>query len=140
MFKVMVVSHGLLASELAKAAETIIGEPVRVKPVSIGWDQDVDEARRTIQEALDEADGGGGAIILTDMFGGTPTNISLTFLDEGKVEVITGVNLPMLIKLATLQNEGKGLGEAATLTRDRGKQSIFVASEILSGEETPGDK
>ncbi len=140
MFKVLVVSHGLLASELVKAAETIIGEPVRVKPVSIGWNQDVDEARQTIQDALDEADGGGGAIILTDMFGGTPTNISLTFLDEGKVEVITGVNLPMLIKLATLQNEGKGLGEAATLTRDRGKQSIFVASEILTGEKTPGEK
>lgn len=137
MFGVLVVSHGLLASELVGAAKTIVGEDMKhFKPVQIGWDQDMEQARSAIQSAVEEMDGGDGVIILTDMFGGTPTNISLTFLQEGKVEVITGANLPMMIKLATLQKEERDLKSAAKIARDRGQQSIVVASDILSTKET----
>jgi len=135
MFGVLVVTHGLLASELVKAARTIVGsECERIMPVSIGWNQDMDKARRKIESAIEELANDEEVIILTDMFGGTPTNISLTFLEEKQVEVITGVNLPMLIKLATLQEEGVAFDEAARMARDRGRQSIFVASEILNGK------
>jgi PTS system mannose-specific IIA component len=137
MFGVMVVTHGLLASELVKAAETIVGNKLtRMVPVSIGWNQDMEKARRKIETAVEELSDGDGVMILTDMFGGTPTNISLTFLEEDHVEVVTGVNLPMMIKLASLQEEGNGLMSSAKLVRDRGKQSIFVASEVLNGQDS----
>lgn len=130
------MTHGLLASELVKAAETIVGEQMeQMMPVSIGWNQDMEEAREKIQSALEEVSDGDGVIILTDMFGGTPTNISLTFLEEAKVEVVTGVNLPMLIKLANLRKNGRQIAKSAALVRDRGQQSIFVASEILNSKE-----
>lgn len=137
MFGVLVVSHGQLAKELLEAARTIVGSIERAIPVSIGWDQDIDKARETIQDAIDKVNDGNGAIILTDMFGGTPTNISLTFLSEGSVEVITGVNLPMVIKLATLQREGVDISEAARVVKQRGQNSIYIASEILNGKEVP---
>ena len=139
MFGILVVSHGQLAAELVHAAKTIVGEIERITPVSIGWDQDMEKAQETIRKAIDKVDDKDGVIILTDMFGGTPTNISLTFLKEGSVEVITGVNLPMLIKLATLQQEGAELSEAAKTVKHRGQHSIFIASEILNGKETVED-
>jgi PTS system mannose-specific IIA component len=95
----------------------------------------MEKARLKIESSIEELTGDGGVIILTDMFGGTPTNISLTFLEEEHVEVITGVNLPMLIKLITLQEEGTDSVTAARLARDRGQQSIFVASEILNSKD-----
>lgn len=135
MFGILIVTHGLLASELVKAAKTIVGGSMeRIMPVSIGWNQDMEKARRKIESAIEELAGEEGVIILTDMFGGTPTNISLTFLEEEQVEVLTGVNLPMVIKLITLQDEGADLTSAARLARDRGQQSIFVASEILNAK------
>ncbi len=141
MFGVLVVTHGLLASELVKAAQTIVGGSMEsTVPVSIGWNQDMEQARKKIENAIKDLDSGDGVVILTDMFGGTPTNISLTFLEEKQVEVITGVNLPMLIKLATLQQEGVDAVEAARLARDRGQQSIFVASEILNGKNPAEEK
>ena len=141
MFGVLVVTHGLLASELVKAAQTIVGGSMEYTvPVSIGWNQDMEQARKKIENAIKDLDSGDGVVILTDMFGGTPTNISLTFLEEKQVEVITGVNLPMLIKLATLQQEGVDAVEAARLARDRGQQSIFVASEILNGKNPAEEK
>ena len=135
MFGVLIVTHGKLGVELLDAAQTIVGHEIGgFVPVQIGWDQDIDNAREKIEQALTDFADGDGVIILTDMFGGTPTNISLTFLEQGRVEVITGVNLPMMIKLATLQSEGGDIARAAKMIRDRGQQSIFVASEILNGE------
>ncbi len=137
MFGILIITHGLLASELVKAAKTIVGASMeKIMPVSIGWNQDMEKARRKIESAIEELSDEEGVIILTDMFGGTPTNISLTFLEEDQVEVLTGVNLPMVIKLITLQDEGADPTSAARLARDRGQQSIFVASEILNAKDS----
>src|SRR6201993_3744222 len=94
----LIVTHGRLAIELLNAAEMIVGESHHLAAVSIGWHDDVDIARGMIEKAIERVKSPDGVLILTDMFGGTPTNIASTFLDYGKVEVITGVNLPMLIK------------------------------------------
>ncbi len=126
----MVVSHGQLAQELVNAARTIVGEVPGVVAVSIGWSDDVGAARDAIERALAEA-GGGDVLILTDMFGGTPTNVSLPFLSP-RVEIVTGVNLPMLIKLTSLR-EGD-LVEVARVVRDQGKGAIYVASEVLGAK------
>src|SRR6185503_18915951 len=98
----LIVTHGRLAIELLNAAEMIVGEIHHIAAVSLGWHDDVDMARNMIEKALERVSGPDGVLILTDMFGGTPTNIASTFLETGRVEVITGVNLPMLIKLAQL--------------------------------------
>jgi PTS system mannose-specific IIA component len=127
MIGLVVVSHGQLAVELVNAARTIVGEIPGVAAVSIGWSDDVSRGKEAIGRAIAEA-GGGDVLVLTDMFGGTPTNLSLLFLSE-HVEVVTGVNLPMLIKATSLR-EG-GLGDAARALRDQGKGSIYVASELL---------
>lgn len=127
MIGIVVVTHGQLAVELVNAARIIVGEIPRVAAVSIGWSDDVAVARDAIERALADV-GQEGALILTDMFGGTPTNLSLPFLSP-KVEIVTGVNLPMIIKLTSLR-EGD-LVEVARAIRDQGKGAIYVASEIL---------
>jgi PTS system mannose-specific IIA component len=127
MIGIVVVTHGNLAGELVQAARTIVGEIPAIKAVSIGWADDAVEARGAIETALLEV-GSEGALILTDMFGGTPTNLSLPSLSE-RVEIVTGVNLPMLIKL-TSHREGD-LKEIARVIRDQGKGAIYVASEVL---------
>jgi len=127
MIGIVVVTHGQLASELVNAARTIVGDIPRIAAVSIGWTDDVTAARNAIAGALEEV-GGGPALILTDMFGGTPTNVSLPFLSP-QVEIVTGVSLPMLIKLTTLR-EG-ALADVARAVRDQGKDAIYVASEVL---------
>ncbi len=127
MIGIVVVTHGQIASELVKAACTIVGDVPGIAAVSIGWTDDMAAAREVIERTLGEL-GGGDALILTDMFGGTPTNVSLPFLSP-KVEIVTGVNLPMLIKVVTLR-EGDLL-EVARAARDQGKGAIYVASEIL---------
>jgi PTS system mannose-specific IIA component len=127
MIGIVVVSHGLVAEELVKAARTIVGEIPAIAAVSIGWTDDMTVARDAIARALDSV-GGEKVLILTDMFGGTPTNVSLPFL-SAKVEILTGVNLPMLIKLASLR-EGDLL-EVARAIRDQGRGAVYVASEIL---------
>jgi PTS system mannose-specific IIA component len=124
---VVVVTHGELASELVSAARTIVGEIPRIAAVSIGWGDEAANARAAIEAALAEV-GSEGALVLTDMFGGTPTNLSLPSLSE-RVEIVTGVNLPMVIK-ATTQREGD-LKEVARVIRDQGKGAIYVASELL---------
>jgi mannose PTS system EIIA component len=124
---IVVVTHGALAAELVNAARTIVGDIPAIAAVSIGWTDDMGSARAAIERALAEV-GGGDVLILTDMFGGTPTNVSLPFLSP-KVEIVTGVNLPMLIKLTTLR-EGD-LVEVARVIREQGKGAIYVASEIL---------
>ena len=130
---VVIVSHYRLGEEMLQAARLIVPDAPRFFAVGIEPKQRVDEMRATIAAALDAADQGHGVLVLTDMFGGTPSNIALSFLDDRRVEVVTGVNLPMLIKLATLREE-KALEELAGFVKDYGRRNISVAREILPEE------
>lgn len=127
----VIVTHGQLATELLAAAEMIIGPIAHIAAISIGWHDDVDVARDEIEGAIKRVSEGGGVIILTDMFGGTPTNIASMFFVEGEVEVVTGVNLPMVIKLAS-QTEAEPLATVAGRVRDQGQQAIYLAGELLA--------
>ena len=127
----LIVTHGRLAIELLNAAEMIVGEVHHITAVSIGWHDDVQTATGMIQKALERVQSPDGVLILTDMFGGTPTNIASTFLDHEKTEVVTGVNLPMVIKLAQIE-AGQSLAAAAKLVREQGQSSIYIASHLLS--------
>ena len=127
----LIVTHGRLAIELLNAAEMIIGEIHHITAVSLGWHDDVAMATSMIEKAIERVNGPDGVLILTDMFGGTPTNIASTFLDQGKIEVVTGVNLPMLIKLAQME-EGQTLASAANLVLDQAQSSIYIASQLLA--------
>jgi PTS system mannose-specific IIA component len=126
MIGIVVITHGGVAEELVNAARNIVGEIPAIAAVSIGWSDDPTAANAAIERGL--AAVGGSALVLTDMFGGTPTNLSLPFLSE-RVEIVTGVNLPMVIKASALR-EGS-LVEVARAVREQGKGSIYVASEIL---------
>jgi PTS system mannose-specific IIA component len=130
---VLIVTHYRLGEEFLQALRLIVPGAPEFYAVSIDPKQSVDEMRTAISAAMGEADTGSGVLVLTDMFGGTPSNISLSFLEERQVEVVTGVNLPMLIKLATL-SEDKTIEELARLIRDYGQRNISVASEILPEE------
>jgi PTS system mannose-specific IIA component len=136
MIGVVVVTHGQLAAELVSAAETIVGDLPRMRAVSIGWHEDVQDARQEIEAAITAVSGPEGVIIATDMFGGTPANLGITFLETGKIEVVTGVNLPMLIKLAGLRDTSNVL-DAARQIREHGRNAIWVASDLLSGAGGP---
>jgi PTS system mannose-specific IIA component len=127
----VIVSHGQFANELLAAAEMIIGPVAHVTAISIGWQDDVDAARDEVERSIARVSQGGGVLLLTDMFGGTPTNIAAMFLAEGEVEVVTGVNLPMVIKLAGQTSEG-ALSEVARLVRDQGREAIYLAGELLA--------
>lgn len=129
---VVVVTHGQLATELVNATEMIVGDLPQFTAVSIGWHDDVEVARQGIGEAVARVQGEMGTLILTDMFGGTPANLGVTFLEPGKVEVITGVNLPMLIKLAR-EPESGDLITVARAMRDHGRSAMWVASDLLAG-------
>jgi len=133
MIGVVVVTHGQLATELVNAAETIVGDLPQFAAVSIGWHDDVDDAREEIRQAIARVQGPEGVLILTDMFGGTPANIGLTFLEVDRLEVITGVNLPMLIKLAGQQKSTDLLAVARDM-REHGRNAIWVASDLLRSE------
>jgi PTS system mannose-specific IIA component len=126
----LIVTHGRLAIELLNAAEMIVGEIHHITAVSLGWHDDVDMATTMIEKALSRVKGPEGVLILTDMFGGTPTNIASTFLDDG-VEVVTGVNLPMVIKFAQI-GESQTLAAAARIVKEQGQSSIYIASDLLS--------
>jgi PTS system mannose-specific IIA component len=132
---VVVVTHGQLAIELVNAAEMIVGDLPQFTAVSIGWHDDVNDAREEIVQAIERVRGEEGVLLLTDMFGGTPSNLGLTFLEKDRIEVITGVNLPMLIKLAQLP-KSQDLLAAARQMRDDGRSAIWVASDLLRGEKT----
>jgi PTS system mannose-specific IIA component len=127
MIGIVVVTHGRLAEELVRAARAIVGEIPGIAAVSIGWSDDMAAGHAAIEAALTEV-GGGKTLILTDMFGGTPTNVGLSFLSP-HVEIVTGVNLPMLIKLVGLR-EGELL-DVARVIREQGKGAIYVASDLL---------
>ena len=131
---VVVVTHGQLAAELVNSAEMIVGDLPHFAAVSIGWHDDPTVAREAIAAAIARVQGPSGVLLLTDMFGGTPSNIGLTFLETNKVEIITGVNLPMLIKLAHLQTSSDLLGVAREM-REIGRNAIWVASDLLRGEK-----
>lgn len=133
MIGVVVVTHGQLATELLNATETIVGDLPGFAAVSIGWHQDAEDARSEIENAIARVDAGTGVLILTDMFGGTPSNLAMSFLRPDKVEVLTGVNLPMLIKLVNL-GEQADLLTAAREMREHGRHAIWVASDLLRGE------
>lgn len=134
MIGILLVTHGRLAEELRAAAMTIQPDLTHVVAVSLEWNQTGEDARDRISKGLAEADEGDGAIILTDMFGGTPTNLTLSFLQRDRIEIVTGVNLPMLLKCAALQKSGKSVSEVAHLARERGQRSIYVASDLLADE------
>ena len=131
MIGVVVVTHGQLATELVNAAEMIVGDLPRFTAVSIGWHDDVDTARSEVERAIKDVSQGAGVLLMTDMFGGTPTNIASMFLEEGAIEVVTGVNLPMLIKLSSQQEPGS-LADVARHVCDVGRQGIYVASDLLT--------
>jgi PTS system mannose-specific IIA component len=129
-----VVAHFKLASEMQAATELIVGKQEQFVSVDIAPDQNVDEIKNRIVAAISEVDSGDGVIILTDMFGGTPSNISLSFLEEGKVEVVTGVNLPMLIKVATYRSQ-QGLTELAHFIAQYGQKNIYLATDVLKARK-----
>jgi PTS system mannose-specific IIA component len=131
----LVVTHEHLARELVQATRKIVGDVQHLEAVSIGWDYNVDEARKLVESGLRAVKRKGGILILTDMFGGTPTNISLSFLERDAVEIVTGVNLPMLIKFFNLEPD-LSLQEIAARIRDKGRESIHIAMEYLQPEKT----
>ena len=134
MIGVIVVTHGQLANELVNVAQTIVGELPRLVAVSIGWHDDPTVARDAISGAIARLQGADGVLILTDMFGGTPSNLGLTFLEAHRVEIITGVNLPMLIKLSRPPKKTDLLTLAREIRED-GRNAIWVTSDLLRGEK-----
>jgi PTS system mannose-specific IIA component len=132
MIGLVVITHGRLAEELVGAAQAIVGEEQNIAAVTIGWDDEVAEARSRILEGIASVDHGDGVILLTDMFGGTPTNVALSLMGEGHLEILTGANLPMIIKFTNLR-EVVGLEECARILAEKGRQSIHVASAVLAG-------
>ena len=132
MIGVVVVTHGQLATELVNAAETIVGDLPNFSAVSIGWHEDVQDAREAIAAAIERVKQPGGVLLATDMFGGTPSNLGITFLEQDKIEIVTGVNLPMLIKAASLK-DAASLTAVARSLREHGRNAIWVASDLLSG-------
>lgn len=135
----VIVSHGQLANELLKAAEQVVGDLNHITSVSIGWNDDVEQSQKEIKTAIEKVSKNKkGVLLLTDMFGGTPTNISAMFIKKNEVEVITGVNLPMVIKIAS-QNNGLTLSELAEAVEAQGKQSIYRAEELLTPQKLKKD-
>ncbi len=130
MLGLIVVTHGGVAEELVKAAKKILGEVESLEAVSIDWDDDVTDATARVEKAIKQVDKGEGVLVLTDMFGGTPTNLSLALLEPGRVDIVTGVNLPMLIKF-TNHRDQYALTDAAGRIAEQGRQAIHVASELL---------
>ncbi len=132
MIGVVLVTHGRLGTEFIAALEHVVGEPQKnMAAVCIGPDDDMEKRRREIIDSVARADEGDGVVLLTDMFGGTPSNLAISVLDQGRVEVIAGVNLPMLIKLAGLRDSGS-LATAVAEAQRAGRKYINVASQLLT--------
>ena len=137
MIPVLVLTHGNLATELLQAAQTIDPSLTgQAAAMSLPWDVDSDEASHSLKKQLRELDQGEGTLILTDMFGGTATNLALPLLEREKIEIVTGVNLPMLVKLSSLQGRSLSLDELANGLTAAGQKSIRVASEFLHARTT----
>lgn len=132
MIGALIVSHGNLAGELLNAARQIEADVAGIEAVPLAWSDSVDEAREKIAAALGRIGRDRrGVIIFTDMFGGTPSNLSLSFLEEGRVEIVTGVNLPMIVKFAMLKEESKDVATLAHVISEKGAKAIRVASDLL---------
>ncbi len=127
----VVISHGQVATELVAAAEAVVGDAGHIAAVSIGWHDDVEMAKDEISRAITNVSTGDGVLLLTDMFGGTPTNIAAMFLKDNEVEIVTGVNLPMVIRLAS-GSSGGSLREIAQEIEEQGKEAICQAGSLLS--------
>ncbi len=131
MIGVVLVTHGRLASEFIEALEHVVGAQSNMSAVCIGPDDDMEQRRQEIIDSVAKADDGDGVVLLTDMFGGTPSNLAISVLDQGRVEVIAGVNLPMLIKLASLR-ASEPLASAVVQAQQAGRKYINVASQLLA--------
>jgi PTS system mannose-specific IIA component len=133
MIGLVIVTHGGLAVEFRAALEHVVGPQKQLETVSIGPEDDMTVRRREILEAIKRAEAGNGVVVLTDMFGGTPSNLAISVMDEANVEVIAGINLPILVKLASIREEAS-LAEAVSRAREAGRKYIKVASQELAGE------
>jgi PTS system mannose-specific IIA component len=134
----LIVTHGRLANELLSAAQKIEAKTGVMEAVPLEWTDSVDEAREKIRLALERIGEADGVIIFTDMFGGTPSNIALSFLEKGRVEIITGVNLPMVVKFATMQHDARDVSTLAHVIVEKGSKAIRVASDLLTAERRAG--
>ncbi|MEX0299845.1 MAG: PTS sugar transporter subunit IIA [Kordiimonas sp.] len=132
MIGMVVVTHGRLADEFVSATEHVVGAQEQLRAICIGPDDDMERRRQDIMDAVQEVDTGGGVVLLTDMFGGTPSNLAISLLEKGKTEVIAGINLPMLIKLASVRR-GAELADAVEAAKEAGLKYINVASQVLGG-------
>jgi PTS system mannose-specific IIA component len=130
MIGLVIVTHGGLAREFRSALEHVHGPQKQIEAISIGPSDDMETRRQEIMRAVEDVDSGSGTILLTDMFGGTPSNLAISVMESANVEVIAGVNLPMLIKLASIRGES-GLDEAISDAQEAGRKYISVASKIL---------
>jgi len=133
MIGLVLVTHGRLAVEFRAALEHVVGPQTHIETISIGPEDDIERRRRDILDAVNTVSTGEGVILLTDMFGGTPSNLAISVMEAGKVEVVAGVNLPMLIKLASVRGE-KPLAAAVTDAADAGRKYVNVASQVLNGK------
>lgn len=133
MIGVVIVTHGGLAQEFRAALEHVVGRQERLETLSIGPEDDMDARRAELIAAVNRVQSDHGVIVMTDMFGGTPSNLAINIMDETGAEVIAGINLPMLIKLASVRGEAP-LRQAVTAAKDAGRKYISVASQVLSGE------
>ncbi|MHB8095961.1 MAG: PTS sugar transporter subunit IIA [Candidatus Aminicenantales bacterium] len=129
----IIVSHGKLAEELLNALTIILGEAPNIESISIGWYDDVEDSKKKISQSLKRVDQKNGVIIFTDMFGGTPSNLSFSFLKDGQVEIVTGINLPMLIKFVSLQR-CNDLKDVAKKVVEQGKKNIHLVSALLGAK------
>jgi len=134
----LIVTHGNLAYELLNAARQIEADVSGMEAVPLEWNDTVDEAREKIAAALERLGPDRGVIIFTDMFGGTPSNISLSFLEAGRCEIVTGVNLPMIVKFAMMKEEAKDVATLAHVISEKGSKAIRVASDLLTAEKRAG--
>ena len=133
MIGVVIVAHGGLAGEFRAALEHVVGRQDRLEAFAIGPDDDVEVRRMELIDAIRRVEGGSGVVVLTDMFGGTPSNLAISVMSETGAEVLAGINLPMLIKLASVRGEAT-LAEAVNAGKEAGRKYISVASQVLSGE------
>ncbi|SFK00466.1 PTS sugar transporter subunit IIA [Methylocapsa palsarum] len=133
MIGMVLVTHGHLATEFRAAMEHVVGPQKQVETISIGPDDDIEQRRKDIVAAVGQVDSGCGVVVLTDMFGGTPSNLAISVMNGAHIEVVAGINLPMLIKLASVR-EGATLEQAVVQAQDAGRKYIYVASKFLSGQ------
>ena len=131
MIGVVIVTHGKLAHEFRAALEHVVGPQEQIETISIGPDDDLDARRADMLSALDSVDSGEGVVVLTDMFGGSPSNLAISAMERPSVEVIAGINLPMLVKLASVRGDA-GLDETIMKAQEAGRKYISVASQILA--------